>query len=160
QPYPLWQWNNGDAYIITGTTRCLDQGSAYGGQLFNQDVDTGTIPPANPVVATTQVTDPSFEFKDVGPAGSLWSDSLTVVENRDYFTDGTNAPEWKTPGTALTSGVAWGTLANRPTSCASGVGYWAYDQGNWNQSSNAFGQGVLYTCASGNQWTTHYTPYT
>jgi hypothetical protein len=162
-PYPYWQWNTGDVYIITGTTRCLDQGSAYGGQLFNASpFNTGSLPPANPVVATTQTSDPSYEFNDVGTLTheSFGADSLTVIANRDYFSDGGNPSEWKTPGTALNTGVASGTLANRPTTCASGVAYWAYDQGSWNQSGNSFGQGVLYTCAPGNQWQAHYTPYT
>lgn len=162
QPYPYWEWNNGDVYIITGTTRCFDQGSAYGGQLFNATpLDTGTIPPANPVAATTESSDPSYEFRDVGSVlhGSFGTDSLNVIANRDYFTDGGNSAEWVTPGTALTTGVAWGTLANRPVSCTPGVGYWAYDQGTWNQSGNGFGQGVLYTCGSGNTWVSHYIPY-
>jgi hypothetical protein len=161
-PYPYWQWNNGDVYIVTGTTRCMDQGSAYGGQLFNASpLNTSTLPPANPVGATTQVSDPSYEFKDVGPVlhESFWADSLNVIADRDYFTDGANSAEWKTPATALTKGVAWGTLANRPTSCTAGVGYWAADQGSWNQSANNFGQGVLYICGAGNTWALHYTPY-
>jgi hypothetical protein len=162
QPFPNWLWNNGDVYIITGTTRCLDQGSAYGGQLFDPAVFNIGEHAAAPARPTTQVSDPSYEFKDVGPVlhGSFWADSLNVLHDRDYFTDGGNAPEWTTPGTALTSGVAWGKLANRPTSCASGVGYWAYDQGNWNQSGNSFGQGQLFVCGAANTWALHYTPYT
>lgn len=162
-PYPYWLWNNGDVYIITGTSRCFDQASAIGGQLFNPSpMNTGTLPPANPVGATTEVTDPSYEFKDVGPIGhsSFWADSLNLVANRDYFSDGANSNEWTTPGAALTAGVAWGKLANRPTSCSSGVGYWATDQGNWNQSGNGFGQGELFVCTGSSAWKLQYTPYT
>jgi hypothetical protein len=161
-PYPYWLWNNGDVYLITGTSRCLDQASAIGGQLFNPSpMNTGTLPPANPVGATTEITDPSYEFKDVGPAyGSLGADSLNLVANRDYFTDGANSNEWTTPGAALTAGVAWGKWSNRPGSCTPGVGYWATDQGTWNQSGNSFAQGELFVCTGPTTWALHYTPYT
>jgi hypothetical protein len=39
------------------------------------------------------------------------------------------------------------------------VGYWATDQGSWNQSGSG-GQGVLYTCTATNVWALTYTPYT
>jgi hypothetical protein len=76
-----------------------------------------------------------------------------------------------------TSGVGVGTLASRPSTCTptpesadagnGGVGYWATDQGAWNQStSNPRGSqfngadGVLYRCSTTNTWTVAYTPYT
>lgn len=76
-----------------------------------------------------------------------------------------------------TSGVGVGILANRPATCTptpdaldaghGGVGYWATDQGSWNQStSNPEGvqfngaDGVLYRCSATNTWTVAYTPYT
>lgn len=58
-----------------------------------------------------------------------------------------------------TSGVGVGTLAARPTTCTAGVGYWATDQGNWNQSGSG-GQGVLFKCTATNTWTLYYTPLT
>jgi hypothetical protein len=56
-----------------------------------------------------------------------------------------------------TTGMGFGALANRPTTCttnsegSAGVGYFATDQGP---------QGTLYTCSATNTWTTYYTPYT
>jgi hypothetical protein len=75
-----------------------------------------------------------------------------------------------------TTGMGYGTLANRPTTCTTttesadagrgGVLYWATDQGNWNSStSNPFGvqqngaDGVLYMCSATNTWTPYYTPF-
>lgn len=75
------------------------------------------------------------------------------------------------------SGTGSGTLAARPSTCTptpeaadagnGGVGYWATDQGSWNQSaSNPQGaqqngaDGVLYRCSATNTWTVAYTPYT
>ena len=71
-----------------------------------------------------------------------------IQENRDYynFTDLFNG----------NSGIGIGTLANRPTTCTPGVGYWAKDQGSW----NALGEdGVLYKCTANNLWVKYYEPY-
>ena len=66
-----------------------------------------------------------------------------------------------------TVGVGEGTLAARPATCTTGVGYWATDQGSWNTSSSNpqgvqlnGGDGVLYRCVSTNTWASYYTPYT
>jgi hypothetical protein len=58
-----------------------------------------------------------------------------------------------------TNGVGAGPLSSRPSTCKQGVGYWATDQGNWNQSGSA-GQGELFVCSAANTWTPYYTPYT
>jgi hypothetical protein len=75
----------------------------------------------------------------------------TIQANRDYYN--------YTSSFNGTSGVGTGTLANRPTTCTTGVGYWATDQGNWNKSGDG-GQGILYKCTSTNVWTLYYTPCT
>jgi hypothetical protein len=56
-------------------------------------------------------------------------------------------------------------LANRPTTCTAGVGYFATDQGSWNTSSSnpegvqqSGADGVLYKCTATNTWTLYYTP--
>jgi hypothetical protein len=73
-----------------------------------------------------------------------------IAENRDYYlqNDSFNG----------TSGVGEGPLANRPSSCTTGVGYWATDQGEWN-SNQAGPDGQLYKCTAPNTWTLYYTPY-
>jgi hypothetical protein len=56
-----------------------------------------------------------------------------------------------------TTGMGFGTLANRPVTCTTGaetgggVGYFATDQGP---------QGTLYRCSATNTWTIQYQPYT
>jgi hypothetical protein len=57
-----------------------------------------------------------------------------------------------------TTGMGFGSLANRSTTCTTnasesggGVGYFATDQGP---------QGTLYRCSATNTWTTWYQPYT
>src|SRR5262249_951579 len=74
-----------------------------------------------------------------------------IVQNRDWYTQNTSFDG----GTA----VGVGTLAQRPPTCASGVAYWAVDEGEWN-SKNSGPDGQLYKCATTNTWTLYYIPYT
>lgn len=68
-----------------------------------------------------------------------------------------------------TTGMGFGTLANRPVSCTTtresadagngGVGYWATDVGNWNRTTGPTEQGVLFMCTATNTWTEYYRPH-
>jgi hypothetical protein len=74
-------------------------------------------------------------------------DQVHIQENRDFYN--------LTGAFNGTSGVGIGTLADRPTTCTPGVGYWATDQGSW----NALGEdGVLYKCTTNNTWGKYYEP--
>jgi hypothetical protein len=58
-----------------------------------------------------------------------------------------------------TTGIGEGTLASQPSTCTTGVGYWATDQGTWNASGSG-GQGVFDKCTATNTWTNaYYMPY-
>ncbi len=138
---------------------CLDQPGRSGGTLLS-----GVTPG---VGWTHEVIDPSYEWDDsgVGPSfANVDSDYAGIIANREWFTDNSNGrPHAQTSATSPfngTSGVGFGTLANRPNSCTPRVGYFATDQGSWNQSGNTFGQGQLYVCTATNTWTLYYTPYT
>jgi hypothetical protein len=91
-----------------------------------------------------------------------------IKANRDYY-DGTGGIQ--TSATSPfngTSGVGWGTKANRPTTCTTGVAYWATDEGEWasgtdvNSVDHAGADGNLYICTATNTWSASaaYTPYT
>jgi len=78
-----------------------------------------------------------------------------VKANRDYYNAVSAAPQ--TSPTAPfngTSGMGFGTVANRPATCTTGaetgggVGYYATDQS------------TLYRCSAANTWTVQYKPYT
>jgi hypothetical protein len=88
--------------------------------------------------------------------------STHIVANRDYYTAVSSSVQ--TSATSPfngTTGMGFGTLANRPTTCThttapngentGGVAYWATDQG---------AQGTLYRCSATNTWTVWYVPYT
>jgi hypothetical protein len=83
-----------------------------------------------------------------------------MIANRDYYGEVSQSAQ-SSPTSPFngTVGTGYGTLANRPTTCTQGVGYWATDQGNWNRSG-AGGQGELFVCTSTNTWSLYYTPYT
>jgi hypothetical protein len=71
-----------------------------------------------------------------------------IVANRDYYN--------YTATFDGTTGVGVGTLASMPTTCTTGVGYWATDQGDWNSLGD---DGVLYKCTSTDTWEVYYEPY-
>lgn len=87
------------------------------------------------------------------------STSSTHIENdRDYYTHKATFNG--------TSGVGCGTLAARPPTCTTGVGYWATNQSCTNIRSMIGKKpstpivGTLYKCVAPNTWTAYYTPYT
>jgi hypothetical protein len=97
------------------------------------------------------------------PAGTCEYWDLHMVANRDYYEPvSPNAQSNATTPFNGSTGVGFGTLANRPTTCttssetafghgAAGVGYFATDQGP---------QGTLYACVATNTWAVFYTPFT
>lgn len=139
---------------------CIDQPGRTGGVLLEGN-------PPTPTGWVNQVIEPTYEWNNSGKApnptyGNTFADYVQVAANRDYYSDNSNgspAP-LTTPGTTLGTGVKFGTKANRPTHCTTGVAYWATDEGTWNKSGNSAGQGNLYKCTSTDTWALFYTPYT
>ena len=167
---------------------CLDQPSRSGGTLLS-----GATPTPAGWSNINELLDPAYEWDDAGTHpnfGNAYNPNGTLlITNRDWYTDNSGGtPHVQTSPTSPftgTSGMGFGTLANRPTSCTAGVGYWATDQGSWNQSTNTYAggysQGQLYVCktsssgavdvnrnstacsaqlSGGNYWCDYYTPYT
>jgi hypothetical protein len=106
-----------------------------------------------------------------GPTGSLvgWSNSGgddcggVVVENSTFWMDNSGCVYPNTCSN-ITSGVGCGPLANRPTNCTTGTGYWATNQ-SCSDLTGMVGtnpatpiSGTLYKCTSPNTWTAYYTP--
>jgi hypothetical protein len=164
---------NGDSFSILRATVCMDQSGRGPGLLvkggdgtFSTDgsltpvlVSTGSPGPVNDVL------DPVYEANDSGGTVTgpkiVSNDSQGNVANRDYYAESVGQAAQTSPTSPFngTSGTGHGTLANRPTTCTTRVGYLATDQGNWNQSGSG-GQGQLYVCTATNTWTLYYTPYT
>lgn len=86
---------------------------------------------------------------EIGMAGDGWGASYFAADREFYnYTSSFDG----------TTGVGQGTLANRPSTCTTGVAYWATDQGTWNKIPGGQ-QGVLYKCTATDTWTLYYTPY-
>jgi hypothetical protein len=153
---------------------CIDQPGRGQGDLI-----TGLFP--NKVNSTTgtvawphQALEPVYIWNNTASIVSGWGGNYTanisggrVASDRDYYSAASGIQTSPTSPFNGTSGTGWGTLANRPTPCTTGVGYFATDQGSWNRStSNPYGvqqngaDGVLYKCTATNTWTLYYTPYT
>jgi len=98
------------------------------------------------------------------PAGDEAGEPTYFSADRDYYDEVGTGPQSSTSSPFNgSSGVGFGTLADRPSTCTptpsvlsqdqgrGGVGYFATDQG---------AQGTLYACSATNTWSVHYTPYT
>lgn len=157
-----WTPHVGDAIQILRATNCMDQAGGRGaGILYSGD-------PASPSASSAEVPSAGYiflnQFTGGGPVFSLaGSSTLRVIPGRDYYVETLNQNAQTSPTSPFdgtnTIGVGHGILAFRPSNCTTGVGYWATDQGNWNQSGSG-GQGQLYTCIATNTWSLYYTPYT
>jgi hypothetical protein len=150
-------FNNGDSYQILRAQFCIDQPGHGAGNYIS-----GTTPSATGYPG--QVLDPIYQWSDFYTGGAqvnnpIGSGSGKVVANRDYYPQASGAQTSPTSPFNGTSGTGWGPLVDRPTTCTPQVGYWATDQGNWNQSGSG-GQGELFVCTAANTWTLHYEPYT
>ncbi len=161
-----------DQYPWSSTTACIDQPGSGFGLLYS----TANPPTLNPSPGTacavagkncwpSPVSDPVYEAGDTATSSTAnivvnSSGAATrILANRDYF--GEVSQSAQTSSTSPfngTSGTGYGTLANRPTTCTTGVGYWATNTGTWNTYSSQ--QGTLYICTATNTWTVGYTPYT
>jgi hypothetical protein len=186
----VWDVNSGGVALI-----CLDQSNRGKGLLVQRAPD-GSAPvlvsTGNPG-SVAQALDPSYEADTNGPStmdhtlgpGGPSPENLQFA-NRDYFAEALHQAAQTSATSPFngSSGTGHGTLAFRPTSCTlngdptgGGVGYWAKDQGTWNQGGAG---GVLYVCrdaahkldVNGNAavctqaqdtnhfWCAYYTPYT
>lgn len=133
---PMYAWNN--TWPNNGGAQAPLVVADIGGT-----VPDGSFPPTNcdPTPATGTCDYFTFHMKD----------------NREWF-NAVSASANSSPTSPFngTTGMGFGTLANRPTTCTTstepgaGVGYFATDQGP---------QGILYTCAATNTWAVYYTPY-
>jgi hypothetical protein len=159
---------------VTTGYACLDmpgrgQGDLLSGVFPNKiNSRTGTV------AWPQQTLEPLYIWNNTGSPATGWGGSFyanntgnRVQSNRDYYAQASGIQVSATSPFNGTSGTGWGTLANRPTTCTAGVGYFATDQGSWNTStSNIYGvqqngaDGVLYKCTATNTWTRYYTPYT
>jgi hypothetical protein len=160
----------GDTYQILRAQYAIDQpGRGQGSYMSGTSTACNVAFNAGPTYTgptscgyPNQVLDPIYQWNDTTSGGNvnapISSNSGKVIANRDFYVQASGIQTSPTSPFNGTSGVGWGTTANRPNTCTPFVGYWATDQGNWNQSGSG-GQGLLFVCTATNQWTSYYTPY-
>lgn len=153
----------------TSTTsghHCLDQPGMGVSQLLINDFPNTLNNSTGTIAWPNQAVEPIYEWMDNyslvpnNPSVLMANnDTTALTQNADYY-DWCNASS-QSGCTSFngTAGVGNGTLAARPSTCTTGVAYWATDQGSWNKSGNG-GQGELFKCTATNTWTLFYTPYT
>jgi hypothetical protein len=160
QPWDATPWNT--------TSVCLDQpGTGQGTDYYIGALGVSPVlasAPGTPCTTAGQcylhpAADPIYEAGDSGTigAGASVSDP-TRLAGYYYAEVSKNAQTSATSPFNGTVGTGYGTLAFRPTTCTTGVGYWATDTGTWNTFNSQ--QGTLYFCSSTNTWSVKYTPYT
>lgn len=127
-------------------------------------LDTSLWSPSTNLPAPDQTAYPGYIFLNRKSGSQASVDVVAtpanpthIQANRDYYNE--------TGSFNGTSGVGYGTLAARPATCTTGVGYWATSQ-NLSDLSIYRGvgatpiSGTLYKCTSTDTWTAYYTPYT
>jgi hypothetical protein len=157
QPWDQTPWNT--------TSNCLDQPGTGAGLLLANATPVLASAPSSTCTTAGQcwlqgAPDPIYEAGDTGAhlnASAVIQDPVRLAGTY-YVQVSTSAQTSPTSPFNGTSGTGFGKLANRPTTCTPSVGYWATDQGTWNNYNSQ--QGTLYICTSTNTWTLHYTPYT
>jgi hypothetical protein len=149
---PQLKFNTGDEFEVYRCLIALDQPGRGKGDLLKVRAQGDTVSYYNTITGEPawphQLLEPIYCWNNSvngtmnSPVATVASPYPTVRENRDYYNyaapaDGTQAV-----------GVGSGTLADRPSKCTPGVGYWATDQN------------TLYQCSSPNTWKVYYEPYT
>ena len=136
---------------------CLDQPGRGIGDLLANDFPNAINTTAGTIAWPHQALEPVYEWLNTytpasgGTSSTVNNSSAPSLQaNTDYYV--------YTSSFTGASGDGSGTLAARPSTCTTGVAYWATDQGSWNQSGSG-GQGQLFKCTAANTWTLSYTPY-
>jgi hypothetical protein len=160
QSFGPWGMCNGTGIYDQNASngyRCVDQPGA--GQSFVISGGSGTTQGPTTVNGNAcssgpcwigNALEPIYEFLNTGTPTTFPPDGTPNVQlDRDIYWDGKGS-----------LGVRSGTFANIPTTCTTGQGYWATDQGLWNSKTPGVAAGQLYKCSATNTWTLYYTPYT
>lgn len=101
---------------------------------------------------------PTSPCRNDDKCGPTYTSITQIQNNRDYYDF---APTFDG-----TSGTGCGTIESRPSTCTTGVAYWATNQSCSDQTGLVGANpttpiaGTLYKCTAPNTWTAAYTPYT
>ena len=166
-----WDGNSG---LHSGGWPCISQTGRGQGDLMSGDFPNmmNTVTGCKPNAASSppscnawprEKLEPWYVWMESGYSNGIinypcWS-GVCRNANLDVFT--TNTACQPNGCTSLTTGVGWGTVAQRPTSCTAGPGgtYGQSPTGSYGVGYWATDQNILYVCTAANVWTNVYTPY-
>jgi hypothetical protein len=138
---------------------CIDQPGRGAGDLLSGEFPNAINTRTRTIAWPQQTLEPVYEWTNSwtpvpGGGGNFWAVyHVGLQPNRDFYLYTTSFNG--------SSGTGAGTLASRPSTCTTGVAYWAADAGgNWNTANGSSNDGALYKCTAANTWTLYYTPYT
>lgn len=152
---------------------CIDQPGRGQGDLLTGSFPSKVNSRTSNIAWPSQALEPVYTWNNNMAVVQGWGGSVydnfnggRIAADRDFYKQASGVQVSSSSPFNGTIENGWGTLANRPATCTTGVGYFATDQGNWNISgSNPEGaqqsgaDGVLYTCTATNTWTLYYVPY-
>jgi hypothetical protein len=167
-----WDANSG---LHSGGWPCIDQtGRGQGDQLSgNPPTITNATISCTPNAATAPPTCNAWPHEKLEP-WYVWMEptgtqgfilfqnynGVTRNNNLDIFSNNTGCEP--NGCSNLTTGVGWGTFAQRPASCTAGPGgtYGQSPVGSYGVAYWATDQNTLYICTAANTWGATYAPYT
>jgi len=144
--YPTGRCPDNEGQVQTCTDACICQ-KVHDSYFLNNRTLGGEV------ITATLLMDWDYRSNEIP------NNPPELVEDREFF-------NFVASGFDGTTGCGCGTLANRPATCTTGVGYWATDQ-SCSDLTGMVGanpatpiSGTLYKCTAPNTWTAWYTPYT
>jgi hypothetical protein len=148
---------------------CLDQPGRGQGDLLTGFFASKINSTTGTIAWPHQALEPIYVWDNNGAPAAGWGGQFyrnisagRVTANVEYYPQASGIQTSTSSPFDGTSGTGWGTRANRPATCTTGVAYWSTDQGaNWNTTNGSANDGTLDKCTATNTWTNAvYTPYT
>jgi hypothetical protein len=155
-------WAAGDSIEINRVFACIDQAGGRGaGTLYSGLPRT---PSSSSAQAISPVTVWMNAFNDGNPSFVGWGGvvprTYLLTRNRDVYAEDLNQAAQTSASSPFdgttTIGFGHGIIARRPSTCTTGVRYWATDEGEWDSTNGATADGKMYECSATDTWSARY----
>jgi hypothetical protein len=147
---------NGRTYFETDTEdkyQCINPNWTLNNELLIPKLIDGESWPTG-IAWSNQALEPVYIWNNTitphpGYGGNVLTNNASnrILSDTHYYAQASGIQSNATTPFDGTTGTGWGTVADRPTTCTAGVGYWATDES------------ILYTCGDSNDWSEYYQPF-